>query len=142
MFLRPRWARQLPEHIVPPDHVIRKLESLRKRIRCPHNVFSLRVAGSRYATRRTMYTTYGILRCQNSRMSEHDILIEVCRTRLALSSEESLAAYTPERIVSACGTLDEVVEFFLEHESTGPLPDRFGWGEQIETILNEQNWLQ
>lgn len=137
MLFRPKWVKMLPRHLVPPDSMVSGLESLRKTIGCPHDAFGIKILGSSYATRRTMYLTYTLLKQQWQDHTERDVLSEVCEARLALSTEPGLAVLSSDEIVKEYGSIEKLVDFFVRKEAENSLPDPYGWGKRIDEMLDE-----
>ena len=130
------WQTMLPPHLALPDAVGRELELFRTAIGCPDDVFALRILGSGWATRCTQKLTYDQARLENPRASDAELVAIVYRMRSLISE---ITGQELPSLPEVCKSFDALVQFIIREELRHALPDPFGWGAKIDSILAKAN---
>lgn len=128
------WQTMLPASMELPSGVARELEAFRASIGCPDDAFAMRIIGSRWGTRRTQRLTYDRARSEDPTATEDELVQMVYETR-KLSAQMTGQAMPP--LPASCRTFDALVEFLVTTESRNALPDPYGWGAKIDSILEK-----
>ncbi len=126
------WESVLPPHLSLPRSVAAELENFRESIGCPEEVFGMRILGSAWATSKTQKLTYEKVRSENPGASEVELVNTVYETRKLTSI---MAGQELPPLPRSCKTFGALVEFIVREEARHAMPDPFGWGAAIDSIL-------
>ena len=122
----------LPSHLQLPSAVAHELEALRSSIGCPDDAFAMRIIGSGWATHRTQKLTYDKARSENPSATEGELVSAVYQMRKLTAQ---MAGQDMPPLPTSCKTFDAFVEFVIATESRHAIPDPFGWGARIDSML-------
>lgn len=137
MFL-PKWARKLPDHILPNINIIRQLEAFRREKRIPHNPMFMRVLQSPTSTRKVQKYCYKTERMQRPHASEKEILRNVLMSRIN-APPAYFNGIDIEKAMEQIETFDDLCAFIIKLDQQEPSgPDPFGWGDKIDEILAQE----
>lgn len=126
------WLNSLPNHLHPSKTIARELDAFRDSIDCPDEPFVMRILGSGWAIRKTQELVYEQAKQQNPGADDATLARIVYDSRQQLSeSTGNLLPPLPE----SCRTFKSVVEFIVNAEAKRAMPDPYGWGKRIDSIL-------
>lgn len=126
------WLNSLPDHLRPPAPMARQLDEFRESIACPDEPFGMRILGSGWAIRKTQELVYEQARQQNPGADEATLARIVYDSRQQLS--EAMGNVLPP-LPANCRTFKSVVDFIVKEEAKQAMPDPYGWGKNIDSIL-------
>lgn len=126
------WLASLPEHLLPPRPIVQELDAFRESMGCPPEPFGQRILGSGWAIRRTLRLVYEQAKSENPTASEVALARVVYDSRQAASQ---LAGDQLPPLPVSCTTFDAVADFIVKTEAENALPDEYGWGKKIDSIL-------
>ncbi len=134
------WLNQLRPDVHPEKRKVDELERLRQLYNIPHELFTLGVLSSRWATGRIQKSVYFQFREKNPKATEREVLKAVFKSRERISicfgymmSEEEI-----NKIMEKISSLDDLINYFItKEEAEEPAtPDPLGIGARIESILS------
>jgi len=126
------WLNSLPDHLRPPPPTAKELDDFRESIGCPDEAFGLRILGSAWAIRKTLRLVYEQARSEEPAADEATLagIVYESRRQLSEMTETALPAQP-----GGCDTFDSVADFIVREEARQAMPDPYGWGKKIDSIL-------
>ena len=134
------WLNQLRPDVHPEKRKVDELERLRQLYNIPHELFTLGVLSSRWATGRIQKSVYSQFREKNPKATEKETLKAVFKSRahIPVPSSYEMSEEEIDKALESINSIEELINYIItKEEAEEPAtPDPLGIGARIDSILS------